>query len=300
MKAKPPQILTDVYRDLRDRHLLIPALALIIALVAVPILLRNPAAEAPPPTAAVPTSGAATAVTSAVLVDDSVDVRNYRKRLAALKEKNPFESNFSLPSTGSGDASSGAPTADTGGATASTDIPATSTGATDTASTGTVPADTPGTDTGSTADTGSGSTGSDTGSTTEPAQPEIRFFAGRVDVTIGPLGKGRDYDDVKYLNFLPDDDEPLVAFIGLAGTGDSAVFAISSDVEMGEGDGSCAPKKPDPCQFLTLKPGEQRYMKYGGKTYRLKLRDTHFVTVPDPREADSGSASGAGYTPSGG
>ena len=70
--------------------------------------------------------------------------------------------------------------------------------------------------------------------------------------------------------------------------GDRAIFSVSSEVDMGKGDGSCAPKKPDPCQFLTLKIGDERYMKYGleGKSYRLKLLDTEVVRIPDPRESD--------------
>ena len=71
---------------------------------------------------------------------------------------------------------------------------------------------------------------------------------------MGPLGKASEYDNVKYLTFLPDDAAPIAAFVGLtdSGAGESAVFAISSLVEVGEGDGSCAPHKPAPCQFLTL------------------------------------------------
>jgi hypothetical protein len=286
VNAKPPQFLTDVYRDLRDRHLLIPAVALLIALVAVPILLRKPAEEVPPAPVAAAPAGDASAVTSAVLVDDSVDVRDYRKRLAKLKAKNPFEQRFGVDQSGSGDGGSDeAATTDTG-----TELPA---APGDVGGTTAPPADTP-----TSTDISSGSpvapsaptdtTGDDT-TDTETTEPEIRFYAGRVDVTVGPIGKGKDIDNVKYLTFLPDDSRPIAAFVGLTGTGasESAVFAITSLAEVGEGDGTCAPHKPDPCQFLTLKPGESRYIKYNGKPYRLQVRDTHLVRIKDPREQAS-------------
>ncbi len=203
MNAKAPQFLTDVYRDLRDRHLLIPAVALLIALIAVPVLLRKPADPVPPPPVATAPTGDASAVTSAVLVDDSVDVRDYRKRLAKLKSKNPFEQRFGVDQSGSGDGSGGdeATTTDTG-----TELPA----ATGDAGTATAPTDTStSTDvsSGSPIDTSTTPTDStDTTDTdTETTKPEIRFLAGRVDITMGPLGKAREYDNVKYLTFLPDD-----------------------------------------------------------------------------------------------
>ena len=57
---------------------------------------------------------------------------------------------------------------------------------------------------------------------------------------------------------------------------------------MQDGDGTCAPHKPDPCQFLTLKPGESRYIRFNDKTYRLKVRDTHVVRIKDPRDQSAG------------
>jgi hypothetical protein len=268
--------MTDVYRDLRDRRLLFPAVALLVALIAVPVLLRKPAEPLPAPPAATAPSADETAVTAAVLVDSSVPVREYEKRLAKLKSKNPFEANIKISNGDSSGSSDG------GG---SSDATVTDSGATVPAAPDTTAPTTPSTPSApSTPDT-------TTPDTTEPTQPEIRFFAGRVDVTVGPIGKGKDIDNVKYLTFLPDDSAPIAAFVGLTGSGrsESAVFAITSLAEVGDGDGTCAPHKPDPCQFLTLKPGESRYIKYGNKTFRLKVRDTHIVSIKDPRDQ---SASG--------
>ena len=302
MNSKPPQFLNDVYRDLRDRNLLLPVVVLLIALVAVPV----------PPVAA--PSGDASAVTSAVLVDDTVDVRNYRKRLAKLKSKNPFEGNFGVrvPASGSGGDGGGGEITDTGSSipdaepspapptptpTGSSPTGSSPTGSSPTGSSPSVPSS-PSPESTSTDISGgspSGSAGDTTDTDTETQQPQIRFYAGRVDVTVGPIGKGKDMDNVKYLTFLPDDSAPIAAFVGLTGSGasESAVFAITSLAEVGDGEGTCAPHQPDPCQFLTLKPGESRYIKYNGKSFRLAVRDTHIVPVKDPREQ---SAEGNGGT----
>lgn len=295
MKFEAPKFFDNIYRDMRDRRLLIPALALIVALIAVPLVLKKPAEEAPPPVAV--SSPDTTAVTSAVLVDDSVQIRDYKKRLAKMKATNPFEVDIKVekPSEGATadatDTGTAAPTdtpvsppVSTGGDTASTDV-----------------------STGTPTDTSTDNPDDDT--TDTPTQPEIRFVAGRADVSFGPVGKGKEYDNVKYLSFLPDDETPIVAFVGLseAGQGNGAVFSVSSLAEVGEGDGTCALHKPLPCQFLTLKPGQERFIKYDGKSYRLKVRATRMVTVDEPRDAtasgddsvtegDAGTADGNGGT----
>lgn len=286
-QIQAPQLLSDLYRDLRDRRLLFPVIALAVAIVAVPVLLGGSepvAAPAPAPLA----SDEGIAVESAVLVEQS-GIRNYSKRLAVLKKKNPFEQKFVLPEGGETatgeDAAAGADPIIPADA-ASSGESADALGSPSALPTGSSGVSTP------EADLAAPETSEvpETVESTEPAPPEIRFYAGRVDVSMGPIGEGEEYEDVRYLSFLPNDKAPVVAYLGLVGGGDRAIFSISSDVEMGEGSGSCAPKKPAPCQFLTLKVGEERYMSYGtgGETYRLKLLDTQIVRVPDPRQPDDG------------
>jgi len=92
-----PQFLKDIYGDLRDRRLLLPVVGLIVTVVAVPFLLGGDPAPVPsaPATANVPSD--ATEVRSAVLVEQT-GIRNYRKRLEALREKNPFKQQFEIES----------------------------------------------------------------------------------------------------------------------------------------------------------------------------------------------------------
>ena len=51
--VRPPQFLGNLYRDMRDRHLLIPAVALVVALVAVPVLLKSHSSATSPTVAVV-------------------------------------------------------------------------------------------------------------------------------------------------------------------------------------------------------------------------------------------------------
>ena len=287
-QVQMPKFLNDLYSDMRDRRLLVPALALLVALVAVPLLLSGSSepAAVPPVASAVDAEDAA-AVQSAVLVEE-VGVRNYRKRLASLREKNPFAQKFALPSGGGGSGGGG------GGGGGSTTETSTSTSATISGS----GSSTTVTETSASTETtpGGGSTTVDdttVDETTVEQEPEIRFFAGRVDVTVGQLGNTKKLEDVRRLDFLPNDKAPVVAFVGLREGGDRALFSVSSDVAETKGDGSCAPKKPAPCQFLTMAVGDERRFKFAdGRTYRLKLLATHLVRIPDPRRSESGDRNG--------
>jgi hypothetical protein len=285
-EIKVPQLFRDVYADLRDRRLLIPVAALLVALIGVPVFLASDPQPTPAPPVAV-ADDEASEVSAAVLVEQS-GIRNYRKRLAQLKEQDPFDQKFALPSPGdvaideenaeAAGIDTGADAADTSAPVSSSSTPSTDE-ITDSISESVTQASPP-----------VDSTVQETTTVTEtkpvePPKPQVRFFDDRVDVALGPLGHVRKYDDVRSLDFLPEDKTPVITFVGLAGNGESAVFSISSDVFETSGEGSCAPKKPAACQYLTLKEGEERRLKYepNGKTYRLKLRETHIVRVPDPR-----------------
>ena len=293
-RIEPPKLLLDLYRDLRDRRLLAPVIALVVAILAVPVLLGGSEAAAPPAPVATPLSAEGAAVEPAVLVEQS-GIRNYRERLAALKAKNPFQQQFVLPANApagsdpteasSADAVISEDAASSGGLPASTSSPAAPTPSAvspdeSVSSSAIDPAS------GSTTDPVSNPSSAAPATEPPPAPPKIRFYAGRIDVSMGPIGEGVEFNDVRYLSFLPNDEAPVVAYVGLLEGGDQAIFSVSSAVSMGRGEGSCAPKKPAPCQFLTLKVGEERYMTYGtdGATYRLKLLDTEIVSVPDPRD----------------
>lgn len=284
---------TDLYHDLQDRHLTLPVLLLAVGILAVPFLIGGSAAETVPPPAVAPAplGDDATAVESAVLAEDP-GIRDYAERLEELKQKNPFIQQFAGPETD--------PTAEAegllGGST-ETEVPGSTAvpgGTTDPAA---VP---PGTDTGTDTaplpDTGGETVPTDPTQAPEP-ETETRFYAPRVDVTFGELGNTKEIDDIRYFEFLPDEKTPVVAFLGLGETAQKAVFAVSNEVVETRGEGSCAPHNAQGCELLTMHIGQERTLKLvDGTTYRMKIRDTHFERIPDPRE-DPESGEAGGKTP---
>jgi hypothetical protein len=288
-KLRSSTFLNDFYRDLRDRRLLLPIAGLAVAIVAVPMLIGGGSeAPAPPPTPAPVDANAAAELAPAVLASDP-GVRDYRKRLVQLKETNPFVQKFTLPnpeqtalesvtSESGGSSSVSVDSVSTGGGSGSS-----ATSVTDTVTDTTV------SDSGGDVTTSTDTVTSTEDTTNEPDHHKppntvTRFYAGRVDVTVGPQGDAKRIDDVRVLDFLPSEKNPVVAFLGLSHGAEAAVFSVSRDVVQTDGDGGCSPKPPAACEYLTLHEGEQRTLMFAdGATYRLSLRHIDVVAVPDPR-----------------
>jgi hypothetical protein len=235
-------------------------------------------------------------VSPAVLVSDP-GVRDYSKRLSALKKKNPFIQQFA------GDANGDAPT-DTAASLSGGDTAATSTTAAGGAATvatggsGAAPAPTtPESSAPAPAPTEPSATVSGTGGSDTAAQvqqtTEVHFLAPTVDVNFGELGDAKEIDGVKKFDFLPSDKNPVVAFLGLGSSEDEAVFAISNEVVETTGQGGCSPPGTAGCDLLVLKVGQQRNFKLAdGTTFKLKVLGTDFKEVADPRNGSDGDQSG--------
>jgi hypothetical protein len=266
-QLRAPRPVEDLYRDMRDRRLLLPALGLIVAIIAVPIALKSPKEDPPVPAAFVEPEGAE-AVSPAVLAEDAVGVRDYRKRLDALKSKNPFAGSFPEPAALAGDGALVDP------ATESTSAPAAGNAPTDPATTSpadvsTIPAD------------GSSFDGSTAG--------EILILAPRVDVKTGRFGEPKDLEGVELGDLLPDRRKaPVVMLIGVSEDLKHATFLVSDDVSETDGDGSCRPRAND-CEFLRLADGEKRTFVYepNGRKYVVKVTDIREVVV-DRRKVKAG------------
>lgn len=278
-RIETPQVVQDLYRDLRDRRLLFPAIALLVAILAVPILLASGEEPLPPaPATALPDG--AEEVSAAVLTDQP-GIRDYRKRLSALKDKNPFDAP-AAPKASDGSSADDLPLdEDIGAAPPGTTLPTGPSGPSDggkepTSPTPPISQPAP--------DTGRPDRNPDTGKDDKPQKPEIRFFTGRVDIAFGPPGEAKLMKGVRELDFIPNDKRLIAGFIGLAGNGKRAVFSLAPEVVETSGDGSCAPKKPAQCQFVRLAEGESRRLVLAdGTKYVLRLVETYLVRVPDPR-----------------
>jgi hypothetical protein len=273
---KAPKFLEDLYADLRDRHLLIPAIALVVAIFAAPMLLKGSAEKHTSSHAAAPAE--ATSIQPAVLASNQVGVRDYRKRLADLKSKNPFEQQFAnaavTDTTAVTDSTATSDTSATPSATATDTGPPSGVGgptSTDSGFPGVTPS-TPGSS-GNSGDSNNGGSGGD-------SQVVHELFTRRVDVKVGPHGDTKLQKDVKPMTILPDESTPVVAFLGTDEGGKRAAFVVSSDVTAVSGVGTCVPSLAD-CLYVTLRKGEQVSLDYGpdGLTYDLKLIDIRDVKV---------------------
>jgi hypothetical protein len=257
--VRTPQLLTDLYRDLRDRRLLVPALALAAALIAVPMALSSSATPPPtPPTTAPAASerGKETAAEPAVLTRQ-LGVTAYRRRLERVNSKNPFQQQFTLPEVTSKLQQSSLTepsgvTTSAGGSTSTSSAAQT----TSTSSTSPEPA-TP------------------TSPSSEPSddaqKPTTEVILRRIDVKVGPEGDLVKKTGVKQLKMLPSSTTPVVIFLGTNESGGRAFFLVSSDVTTVSGDGACLATTPT-CQLLTLKAGEAASFNYAPDTLTYKLR----------------------------
>jgi hypothetical protein len=220
--------LLDIWHDLREKRLWPVAVALVIGMVAIPIVVVKPAA-APPANTAPPgptTAALPTVASDATIVDGS--------NLDTFDIKDPFQSKADAPGSdlpGAGGDAGGA-----GSAPGSANGPGA--GGTD-ASSG-------GTGGGMAGGSGGGSGGSGDGS-----DDGKRYYTYTVNLRFGARGKARAYEGVQSLDLLPDDENPVVSFMGMKDDAKTAVFFIVDPAFQADGEGECAPS-PEDCRFVYL------------------------------------------------
>jgi hypothetical protein len=278
-----PQMLTDLYRDLRDRRLLPLVVVLVVGIAVVPMALTSKPDDsglAPPsPTASVTEKSK---VPSANVVVSDAGVRDFTRRLKGDHPKDPFIPVFA-PESAPSDAS----TASTASATAA--------GAT-TPSSESSGASAGGT---TTAPPSTGSGGSSGGGTASQPQTESRFYHYRIKVRAGKASEDlKTYDSVGSLKQLPSDNVPALAFLGVTTKSDfqpkTAVFLVSSSVSSIDGEGSCT-FAGTYCQLLSLKPGEHEDLVWtDGEIYRVELVKFNLIVRHNPPDVSGQGNSGGG------
>ncbi len=276
----------QLVKELRESRLWPLALALVVALVAIPIVLSKPA-KRPTTTSvpAVPASAAALTELKPIVTVSPASTQSERKSVKRLSRKNPFTPLAHLQDqSAGGSAPGGLGSAATAGAT----------GAGGTAATGGGGSGSAGTTTGSTGtgSTGGGSTGS-TPTNGSSGSSTTLYYTYVADVTFGEVGKTKQHD-LQQLRALPSSDLPIVVFMGATSDGDSAVFLVGSGAAV-TGEGKCKPSDDD-CVFLYLKPDETASIAVGDATgalttYELKLREIKVKKLDQPPTASSASTS---------
>jgi hypothetical protein len=265
--------LRTVFQDLVERRLWPVALALVVALIAIPVLLSNSSSETASTTTPVPpvtpATGAAGSLTAFQPVVNSEGSKSseIEKNLSGFDSKDPFKVQ-GLP-TSSGQ------TADAGAAAGGT----TTTG-TDTTGTGS--------GTAGTGSQGTSGSGDSTGQT-------VKFYDWTVTVRFG-IGDNLDKKRMMRFRALPNSENPVVVFMDVTTNGESAVFMVSTATGT-TGDGDCEPD--DTCTFVYMKPGQtQKFEAVDADdkvvTYTLKLTDIKLEEIEPP--ADAASKSGRAST----
>jgi hypothetical protein len=299
--VRPPQFLDNLYRDMRDRRLLIPAIVLVVALLAVPILLKSHSTASSPAVASVGGAGKSDSEAVPAVVTQQLGVTQYRKRLNKLNSKNPFHQQYtSVPKAAQAHASATATQSSSTASGGTTGISTSTTGTSTITSTTSI-SPPPSSSGGVTPLPSSTSTQS---STPTPKPPKPTLYAFRVSIAIGEPGSLKRRDNVQLGVVLPSENKPMVSFIGATEDLQTANFVVANTVDSVKG-GHCVPS-PSSCSLLQLKAGQEAHLNYApqNKRYNLKLIGVRLVPVhklsgktsstsqkgPQKKSADSGVA----------
>jgi hypothetical protein len=220
-------VLTTTWRQLVRRRLWPVALLLLAALVAVPVLLaREPAAPAPIAPVAISTEADDT-IAEPVVAKVTAEDRDRRRRVLGAR-KDPFApappKKTKAKSAQSDDANAPAP------APKAPEVVPSGGGSTPTTPTGGEPA------------------------------PEKKYYSpGTIIVRFGDPESGNlQRFAVKKFEALPDEELPLLIYMGLTKNGKKAKFLVDAAVEV-DGDGICKPHRSS-CETIELAVGETEFL----------------------------------------
>jgi hypothetical protein len=267
-------VLSTTWRELVRRRLLPVALLLVAALAAIPFLLAREPEPVTPPVTAAPASQKPTAASAEPIVSLVEDGERTRRRRVLGTRKNPFEpAPVKLPKPEAAPApaptgASAAPQAGGGSGSAPSGSPAPSYGA---PSFPAPPSATP-----------------------EPDRPRHLLYSLAIR-----FGDAATVDGLRRMNLprltpLPDEEQPVVVYLGVQDGGKVAVFLVDSDV-VAQGDGACRPH-PANCQTIHLREGETEFFdvvdEQGNVSaqYQLDLIKIHRRTTASSSRAKAARA----------
>ncbi|MDX6658081.1 MAG: hypothetical protein QOH62_2874 [Solirubrobacteraceae bacterium] len=215
----------SIISDLVDRRLWPVALALVAALVAVPVLLGGSSAPAPAPAAPIANAAAAGGTAQAAI---SVSTPETGRKDRPGPVRNPFvQHQVKSPSSTSGAPATGATAPPTGGA------PPSLGGGTPTVIPPTGPS-----------------------APAAPTPPPVKDVW-RVNLRFGEAGNQSVHHNVLRLTPLPSATDPFFVFMGVLADGKTAVFLVSSDATA-TGDGKCKPSKTQ-CDTVEMRVGDTEF-----------------------------------------
>lgn len=291
-------LVLDVWQELRDKHLWPVAAVLAVALVGVPVLLLKGAPEAPKPVTASPSDASLPLVTS-----DQTSIAG-SSNLGAFDPKDPFRSLAKAPRTGQVGPAAGATApdaalggglgvADTGGDPPAGASSAGGGGAPDSAGSpaGGSPSGSPtgrGSAQPSTPSSGSGSGSGSPTPSPAPSPAEPRFYQYALELDFGRIGAERRYNDVRALDMLPNERDPVVVYLGQTRENESSFLVNQGFDATGnkKNEGTCLPNKTD-CSFVYLRADSSQNDHYFTERPGGKDRVFHLHLIAVKRKLDS-------------
>jgi hypothetical protein len=258
---KLPRLVTDLFADLRDRHLLPLVALLLIAIVAAPILLGNSSEKKQPAVAVIGSSGGETSGAAFTVVPAARQLRSPGKRLAHRHALDPFRIDTKAAEPESSEATGESEA----GGTGSTEPPASGgdneiaiTESSSGGSSGAPPVESASVE--SSPSAGGESTSS---STTANVTVQNEVVGYTVDMKTGVVpGELSEKSEVEPMTKLPSAKNPVVLFVGLSQGNKRALFLMTSKVTAYNGAVHCAVDK-NACQMVELKPGHAAVFSYG-------------------------------------
>jgi hypothetical protein len=259
----------DLWQDLRAKRLWPVAVALVLALVAVPILLAKPAEDPGPPPAASATPPAAkdeeeNAELAQVTLYEGEDSAS-GSTLGVFDPSNPFKPPAKVVKAGEQNA---------GTQSGPSEQTASESGA----------------DSGGSAEGGGGGSSSGGGSPTppaggsEPTPPDsgggttTKVYKYVVDVTFTANGRTRKIKGLEKLEMLPNEASPLLIAMGVTVDGGNAVFLVDSTLKAA-GEGKCKPSGKE-CAFAYIGPGSEHvFTEEDGDSYTVRVDEIRKVEV---------------------
>lgn len=252
----------NVWADLVEKRLWPIALVLVLALVAVPTLIKkdaaDPAMTAPGGVAAI--AGAANAGGDEVIALDTGGAAGPQHGATG---RNPFKQLFvpKAKSTAAADGQAGADSGNPGKAGGGS-----------------------GGDTGTGGDTKSGDS--------KPTTVKKTTTTYKVNLRFGQAGAMRTMKDVARLTPLPSASNPFFVFLGVKDQGSTVVFLVSSDAKA-TGDGTCKPSASQ-CETIEMKAGETEFFDVstdeGVRQYQLDITSIKKVVTASSASARKANA----------
>jgi hypothetical protein len=269
--------LRNVLHDLVEKRLWPVAVALIVALVAVPVVLGGSEEPVAPvdDVAAVTPEKVPPGSAEVVSLDQNVPTGKVAR---TGKVRNPFKQQH-LPKTDTAGAASSllAATRSLLGNSSSPSSPSTG-GSSPSGGGGGIQTPTP----------------SPTPTAPKPDKPDPKDLY-RVTLRFGEVGDLKTHKNVARLTPLPSSSNPFVVFLGIKADGKTAVFLVSSSSGT-TGEGDCEPD--DTCTFLYMKEDQQQSFEAVDAndqvvTYALKLLKINVEETDAPQSSSSSSSRAA-------